>query len=385
MTNESEFDVAVIGAGIAGASVAAHLARDCRVVLLEMEAQPGYHTTGRSAAIFAPIYGPSQIRALTRASHSFFRSPPVGFTDVPLVSQRDILMLARADQSEALVHLHSEVSSSVGLHFLETSQLQERVPILRDGYAESGLLDEDGLDIDVAALHRGYIGMFNTAAGILMNGAEVQDFAYDENGWRIGTSAGPIRAATVVNAAGAWAEHIGKLSDAEPIGLIPKRRTALIIQAPIGLLVDQLPLVIDVEEQFYLKPEVGRLLISPADETPSPPCDAQPEELDVAICIDRIERAFDLSVHQIEAKWAGLRSFVSDKTPVVGFSDQIPEFYWLAGQGGYGIQTAPALSRFAAAEILGNSIPSDLTDQGVQQPELSPERLSSLPGAMASA
>ncbi|MEM7238266.1 MAG: FAD-binding oxidoreductase, partial [Pseudomonadota bacterium] len=343
-TGQVEFDVAVIGAGIAGASVAAQLAPHRRVVLLEMEDQPGYHTTGRSAAIFAAIYGPPVIRALTRASEAFFTNPPAGFSAHPLVTPRDILMLARADQDEVLQALVSNVGPAKTLHLLDPRQLSARQPLLREGYGASGLLDKGGRDIDVAALHGGYLGVFKASGGHIRTASEVRDLSFQNDFWRVETATGSLRAGIIVNAAGAWAEAIGALAGAETIGLVPKRRTAVMVEAPTGVDVDRLPLTIDVQEQFYLKPDAGRLLISPADETPSPPCDAQPDEMDVALGIDRVERAFDLSIRRIEAKWAGLRSFVADKTPVAGFSTVVPGFYWLAGQGGYGIQSAPALS-----------------------------------------
>ncbi|MEP4562354.1 MAG: FAD-binding oxidoreductase, partial [Nitratireductor sp.] len=193
-------------------------------------------------------------------------------------------------------------------------------------------------------------------------------------GWRIDTGRGAIRAGTVVNAAGAWADEIAVLAGATLVGLVPKRRTAMIVSAPEGVPVSGYPTVVDIDEEFYLKPESGRLLISPADETPSPPCDAQPEEIDIAICVDRIERAFDLKVARIDNKWAGLRSFVADKVPVAGYDPSVPGFFWLAGQGGYGIQSAPALARCAAALVLRNDPPADIVDHGLDVRALRPER-----------
>ncbi|MEO1000777.1 MAG: FAD-dependent oxidoreductase, partial [Pseudomonadota bacterium] len=206
-------------------------------------------------------------------------------------------------------------------------------------------------------------------------GAGVQALARDGAGWRIETAAGPVRAAAVVNAAGAWADELGALAGARPIGLVPKRRTAAIVAAPKGFDPAGVRMVVDVEEQFYLKPEAGKLLISPADETPSAPCDAQPEELDIALAVDRIERAFNLSIRRIEHKWAGLRSFVADKCPVAGWDADVPGFFWLAGQGGYGIQSAPALARVAAALILGRGVPEDVLAAGLDPAALAPGRL----------
>ena len=370
------YDIAVIGAGIAGASVAANLlqAGAGSVVLLEMEAQPGYHTTGRSAAIFAATYGPAPIRALTRASAAFYTAPPDGFSDTPLISPRDILMIARPDQATALEALVAEVSDQAAVDVLDAAQTRAANPLIRAGYAAGAMLDRTGQDIDVAALHQGYLRLFRARGGTVLTRAGVTDVQRVGAGWRLALPRDTVEADRVVNAAGAWADEVGQMAGADPIGLRPKRRTALMIAAPDGVQTDPLPLTVDVEEAFYLKPDAGKLLISPADETPSPPCDAQPEELDVAICVDRIETAFDLSVRRIESKWAGLRSFVADKAPVVGPSARDDGFFWLAGQGGYGIQTAPALSRLAAALILDQPVPADIADQGLEPCDLAPDR-----------
>jgi len=377
MSSAEQVDFIVIGAGIAGASVAAELAgaRRTRVALLEMESGPGYHTTGRSAAIFAPTYGPPPIRALTRASADFFRDPPQGFASHPLLSRRDILMLARADQANSLAALIDEVSPHAEVAHLEGDALLDVQPLLRGGYAVSGMLDRGGYDIDVDALLQGFLRRFRAVGGRLVRDAEVTRLARIGDVWRVHGGSCVFEAPVVINAAGAWAGEIGQLAGAGDIGLVPRRRTAVIVDAPEGVVIDGLPLSVDVDEEFYLKPESGRLLISPADETPSPPCDAQPDEIDIAICVDRIERAFDLSIRRVRNKWAGLRSFVADKAPVVGFSTRADGFFWLAGQGGYGIQTAPALARAAAALAQDNSVPADIVDQGLDPASLGPARL----------
>ncbi|MEP3245564.1 MAG: FAD-dependent oxidoreductase [Sneathiella sp.] len=373
------FDIAVIGAGIAGASVAAELCRDARVLLLEMENQPGYHTTGRSAAVFAPVYGPQPIRALTRASEAYFKHPPAGFTDHELFSPRKILMIARYDQRDALEELIEECAGETPIKKLENDPLSDAQPLLKKGYAASGMLDPNGQDIDVHALHQGYLKIFKAAGGALQTNGQVTGLSRASDLWQIETKAGTFSAPVVVNAAGAWADELGALAGAETIGLIPKRRTALIIPAPANIVTDPLPITVDIDEQFYLKPDAGRLLISPANEDPSAPCDVQPDEMDIALCIDRIERAFDVPVRRIENKWAGLRSFVADKCPVAGFSEKVDGFFWLAGQGGYGIQSAPALSRFAASQVLRQPVPADILDQGLDPASLSPSRIGDTP------
>jgi D-arginine dehydrogenase len=369
------YEYAVIGAGIAGASVAAELAGDASVVLVEMESQPGYHTTGRSAAMFAPGYGPQPVRALTRASGDFFRTPPKGFCEVELLSQRDVVMVARSDQIGALDGLISELMSEAAVERIDAQDLAHRHPLIRAGYAEAGMLDRGGSEIDVNALHQGYLNLFRHRNGILRTKFEISDLTFDGAVWTLTTGTEVIRAAKVINAAGAWADEVGQKAGAERIGLVPMRRTALTVEAPEGVNIDTLPLVVDIDEEFYMKPESGRLLISPANEDPMAPCDAQPEELDIAFCIDRIERAFDIQVRRISTKWAGLRSFVPDKSPVVGFSAKAPQFFWLAGQGGYGIQTAPALARCAAAMASGQSVPEDILKEGLDLSSVSPSRL----------
>ncbi len=374
--SEQIFDFAVIGAGIAGASVGAELAADASIVLLEMESQPGYHTTGRSAAMFAPGYGPQPVRALTRASAAFYNAPPDGFATSPLLSPRDVIMIARSDQMTALDAFHAEISLELPVARIDAGDMCNRHPLLRENYAQAGVLDETGSHIDVHALHQGYLRVFRARGGTLRTNAEALAFVRDSGIWQIETAAGSVRAATIINAAGAWADQLATMAGAETIGLVPKRRTAMTIDAPDGLAVDDLPLVVDIDEDFYMKPDAGRLLISPANEDPMPPCDAQPEELDIAICADRIEKAFDIEVRNIASKWAGLRSFVADKSPVVGYSQQADGFFWLAGQGGYGIQTCPALSRLAAATALGNGIPADILGEGLEPASLLPQRLS---------
>ena len=372
------FDVAVIGGGIAGTSVAAELSKDRRVLLLEMESQPGYHTTGRSAAVYAAVYGPSPIRALTRASRAFFASPSTSHFSTALFRPRPIMMIARQEQAFALDQTIAEVGVMTPVERINESAIRKLNPLVKTGYASAAMLDMSGEDIDVAALHQGYLRQFRDFGGDLRCNATVLGLTHTGRDWQINTGVGEFTVDTIVNAAGAWAEHIGGLAQAESIGLIPKRRTAAIVAAPTELAPNtlaSLPITIDIEENFYLKPDAGRLLISPADETPSPACDAQPEDMDIALCVERIEEAFDLQVHRIESKWAGLRSFAVDKCPVVGYSTTAPAFFWLAGQGGYGIQTAPALARLAASQVLQRPVPEDIAAEGVDLSEIDPSRL----------
>jgi D-arginine dehydrogenase len=362
-----QFDCIVIGAGIAGASVAAELAGTMKVALIERESQPGYHTTGRSAALYTVAYGPPVIRALTRASGAFFKSPDSPYLDAPLLSPRGVVFVARADQAEALAELKTELGDAVKP--LDAGEVSQMVPLLRDGYSAAGLYDETASDIDVHALHQHYLRAFKAAGGRLVVRAEVTALSRSAS-WTVDTTAGQFNAPVVVNASGAWADEIAALAGVAPRGLTPKQRTAMIVAAPAQVAPDGWPMVVDVEEQFYLKPDAGKLLISPADAEPSPACDAQPDELWIAHCVDRIERAFDLSIRRIDNKWAGLRSFLPSGCPLAAYDDAAPGFFWLAGQGGYGIQTAPALARAASALIQRRPIPQDIADEGVTEASL---------------
>ena len=375
----SNVDFVVIGAGIAGASVAAELCADADVVLLEAESQPGYHSTGRSAAMFVPAYGPPAIRILTRASGPFFHNPPDGFSQTPLLCQRDILMVAREDQRHATAAFVADAGGDADLRMVEGDRLVALQPLLRPGYATHGVIDSSGSEIDVNALHRGFLRLVTSRGGRVATGRQVTALHHEDGVWHVTAGDESYRAPMVINAAGAWAEEVGRMAGAETIGLVPKRRTAMMIAAPAASASardsDRLPMTIDMDEEFYMKPESGGLLVSPANEDPMPPCDVQPEELDIAICLDRIERAFVLANSRPQSKWAGLRSFVADKTPVVGFSDIAAGFFWLAGQGGYGIQTSPALARVAASLTQGRDLPSDIVAAGLSADMLAPARL----------
>ena len=369
------YDIAVIGAGIAGASVAAMLSEDASVLLIERESQPGYHSTGRSAAMFIPSYGPAAIQSLTKASAAFFNHPPQTFCDTPLLQPRAEMLIARKDQLHTVDKFISESAGNSAIQRITSDEAMQHCPLLKHGYAAAGVLDTSGSDIDVHTLHQGYLRTFKRLGGTLITNSAVQSLSESAGSWQVQTTSATITAGIIVNAAGAWADELGQLAKAEPIGLIPKRRTALIVKAPEIENFDSIPLVADIDETFYLKPDAGRLLLSPANADPMPPCDVQPEELDIANCISQIENAFDFKVDSIMRKWAGLRSFVKDNSPVAGYSEQANNFFWLAGQGGYGIQSSPALARYAAALVLHQRIPDDLQQHGLNENTLSVTRL----------
>jgi len=359
-------DVLIVGAGIAGASLAFELAAQRDVVLLEREAQPGYHSTGRSAAMLTTTYGAEPVRALARASSGFFAAPPQGFSETALLSSRGMLHLAREDQLALL-----DAAAAPALRRLDRAAVRELVPLLDPAYVAGGLLEPDAMAIDVAALHQGYLRGVRRQGRLVIE-AEVMAIARTADGWEIESTAGAFRAGVLVDAAGAWADALAALAGVAPIGLVAKRRTAILIEPPAGLDPSAWPMVIDVEERFYIKPEGRMLLVSPADETPTAPCDAQPEEIDVAQAAARYEEVTGRAVRRISHRWAGLRTFMADHVPVVGPDPVAPDFVWLAGQGGAGIMTAPALARLAAAYVTTGAPPSGLD---LDPAALSPTRL----------
>jgi len=371
----SECDFLVVGAGIAGASAAAELAQHGRVVVLERESQPGYHSTGRSAALYTETYGNRVIRALTVASGRFLRNPPAGFADHALLTPRGTLLIGRADQRAALDGAYAELRDlAPGLALVDGAEARRLVPVLDQGYVAAGIYEADATDMDVHGIHNGFLKTLRARGGRVVTDAEVTALARRSGRWHATTNAGAFSAPVVVNAAGAWCDVVARLAGVQPIGLVPKRRTAFTFDPPAGADVRAWPAVIDIAETFYFKPEAGKILGSPADETPIEPCDVQPEEIDIAEAVERIERASVLRVRRLDHKWAGLRSFVADKTPVVGMNDAADGFFWLAGQGGYGIMTSPALGRTVAALLTDGTIPADLAALGVTKEALGPAR-----------
>jgi D-arginine dehydrogenase len=371
---DRQFDVIVIGAGIAGASAAAPLALTHRVALLERESHPGYHSTGRSAALFSETYGNAPVRLLSRASRDFFFAPPEGFSDYPLVTPRGALHIARSDQTAHLDALLAMPGVAESAHALDAEEVARLAPLLRPGYALAGVHEPNARDVDVHALHQGFLRQIRAAGGAIVTDAACLALERAPFGWRIATAAGDFEARIVVNAAGAWADEIAGLAGLSPLGVTPCRRTALLVEAPQAEGIAAMPLTIDAEEAFYFKPDAGKLLLSPCDETPSPACDAQPDEMDVAIAIDRVESATTLQIRHVARKWAGLRSFAPDRSPVIGFDARAQDFFWLAGQGGYGIQTAPAAGRLAAALLARHDVPEDIAGLGFTAEMVSPGR-----------
>jgi D-arginine dehydrogenase len=346
---------------MAGASAAAELAGTHRVTLLEGEDAFGYHSTGRSAAIFSEIYGNRAIRSLTRASRDFLYHPPAEFSAYPLLKRRSWLHVASASQTSALENLLAMEDVALRVRRVRPEEALALCPLLRpETAAAGGAYDGDAADIDVDALHRGYLRQLRQRGGTMLTGAQVTALVHSGGKWLVESTAGAFRAPIVINAAGAWADRIALLAGVGPMRIQACRRTAVLVELSGGETSGEWPLTIDIEEAYYFKPDAGLLLISPADETPVEPCDVQPEELDIATAIDRVERATLVSIKRVRRSWAGLRSFTPDRSPVIGFDEVAPGFFWLAGQGGYGIQTAPAAARLAAALLREEALPPSL-------------------------
>jgi D-arginine dehydrogenase len=345
------FDIAVIGAGMAGATAAAFLSAAKRVALIEAEDVAGYHTTGRSAAMWIQNYGPPDVRELTRLSRPFFEAPPAGFSDTALIRRRAVLMLAseaqRADLEAALAPGH-------GIRRISIAEAHALVPALRPGYLAGAAIEEDAFDMDVAAIHQGFLRMLRANGGVLALRSRVGRIEQHAGAWDIETPSGDVfRAPVLVNAAGGWGDEVATIAGAASIGLQPRRRTAAIID-PSPFDVSDWPMIIDIAEEWYARPEARtRLMVSPADATLTHPHDVQPEEIDVATGIDRMQRALDIAVRRVEHSWAGLRTFTPDGSLAFGWNQHVAGFFWCVGQGGYGIQTAPAAGRFVADMVLG--------------------------------
>ncbi len=368
-----DFDVLVVGAGIAGASVAHFLAPHARVGVLEREPMPGMHTTGRSAAMFMESYGPPQVRALTRASRAFLAARVSGRP--ALITPRGALFIASADRLDALRALEDALRrDGVTPQRLDSAAARARVPVLREQATALALLDDDACDIDVDALHQHFLRGARQHGGQLVVNQDVRGIARVNGRWQLETPAQRFTAPLLVNAAGAWADAVAVLAGVAPLGLEPRRRSAFTFAPPAGTDVHTWPCVADVDESFYFKPDAGLLLGSPANADPVPPHDVVAEELDIATGIQRIEAATTMAIRRPLRTWAGLRSFMPDGQLVGGFDAVAPGFFWCCGQGGYGIQTSPAMGQACAARILGRALPMHIADQGLTFTDLAPRR-----------
>lgn len=386
----AEFDIIIIGAGIAGASAAYELSKSANICVLEREAFAGMHSTGRSAALFSETYGNPIIRALSRAGRPFYSAPAQdesgrAFAEAPLLKQRGALFLAKQDQLERLQRFYQEMQETLpDVQYLDKADCLELLPALREDYVAAGVCEPGAMDIDVDALLQGYLrGSKRRGCDIFYN-REVTQISHQGGQWQVKSGAGEEEALhsapVLINAAGAWADQIASLAGEEPIGLSPLRRTAATFDAPAQYDIERWPMVIDIAETFYFKPDAGVILASPADETPVDPHDAFAEEMDIAVAIDRVQQAADLPVHKINHSWAGLRSFTPDRTLVIGAraaagQGQRPQFFWIAGQGGYGVQTAAGAAQCAAEILLHGRVPEAMAQAGLSVADFSPDRL----------
>lgn len=372
------FEFAIVGAGIAGASTGWELSAHAPVVMLERESQPGYHTTGRSAALYMETYGTAATRALTRASRAFFDHPPAAFGESPILTPRGVMHVASADQTDLLEAAWRELSErSRDVRRIDRDEMLAAVPCMRPEAVAFGIAEDGASDIDVHALHQGYLRGFRQQGGRVRTDAHVTGLRRADGFWTVTLSDGTaLRSRNLVNAAGAWADEIGDLAGARRIGLEPRRRTAFTFAPPEGVDASRWPAVAGIDETYYFKPDAGQLLGSPANADPVHPHDVVPEEFDVALGIHHIEQATTMTIRRPNHIWAGLRSFVADGDMAIGWDAECEGFFWLAAQGGYGIQSAAGAAMLARSLLLREkSLPEALRAEALDPSALSPGRL----------
>jgi len=364
------YDILIIGGGIAGLSAAAALSSHAKVAVLEAEEQIGFHSSGRSATMLHYALGDRLVRALTLASRGFFDDPPDDFAEVPIGRPMPVLIHARDDEREELDALEADISPFATLDRLDARGVHELCPLLKED-AVHGIADRRGIRLDPHALLQGNLRQLRRRGGELVTGARAAVIKRVRDVWEVTSEKGDVFSAPIlVNAAGSWADVVAKLAGVRPLGFEPKRRTIITFDAPPGTAIDALPFAKTVGDEIYFAPESGRLFASPMDEVPSEPCDAQPDDYEVALAAWRMEERTIVKVDRIHSKWAGLRTFAPDRHPVVGFASDAKGFFWLAGQGGFGLQTSPAMSVIAASLIASTPWPVEDVSAG----ELSPDR-----------
>ena len=369
-------DFIIIGSGIAGMSAAFRLSNYGKVLVLDKEAHLGFHTTGRSAAFFTENYGNDIIRSLTKASRNFLEKPPECFKTEPLMNLNGGSLFIANNLQNNIIDKELKYAQKTSAKVFEISSKEALaiVPAIKESYIHRALHEPHSKVMDVDLIHQGFARGTKENGGTILFNQEVNSISKNNSIWEIKTQKDVFTAPIIINAAGAWCDEVAKLANCKPLGLKPKRRTVIIFENLKNYMIKNWPVVIDIEEKFYFKPEAGKFLASPADETDSPPCDAQPEEIDIALTVDRIQKSTNLKINKIDHKWAGLRSFFSDRTPIVGEDIHNTGFYWLAGQGGYGIQTSPAISKIIESLITGEKWPEKLNEFSITPETLSPLR-----------
>jgi D-arginine dehydrogenase len=366
MTAPLDSDVIVIGAGIAGTSVAYFMSPHTRVRVLEREPYPGVHATGRSAALFSETYGPPQVRALTRASRAFFEHPPQGFVENPILTPRGSLIVGPNAQAAEIEGLYDAIYPLMPSVRLQTSnEIRATVPVLEPRFAGLGLWEPEAADIDVHGLHQGFIRGLRSRGGDLVCNADIRAIERVQVRWHVDTGTQLFRAPLLINAAGAWADEVAVQAGVAPIGIEPRRRSAFLFAPPAGVATAHWPFVVAADESFYFKPDAGMLLGSPANADPVRPHDVQPEDMDIALAIQRIEDATSMRIDRPTRTWAGLRSFVADGDLVGGFAPDASGFFWVAALGGYGIQASAAMGEACANLALGRALPAHIADEGL--------------------
>ncbi len=379
MTNKP--DILILGAGIAGASIGAELAADgAGVTVLEAEERPGFHSTGRSAAHFIECYGPIPVRAFTRVTRPVLETPPADFAEESLLKIRPLIWIAWESEAAILEKLEGEESC---LSPISVEEVVRRAPILKPDGLVRAAVEETAADIDVDRLHQAYLRQLKRHGGTVATNAAARAISKRGGVWRVETPAGLFEAPILVNAAGAWAGRVGEMAGLPPIFFNPLRRSAALLPAPEAANFADWPLVGDIGERFYFKPEAGKLLVSPADETPSEPMDAFVDDMELAEGLHRFEQATTVTVDRVERSWAGLRTFTNDRVPAVGFdsADGGEGFFWFAGQGGYGIQTSVGMAKNGASLVQGKGVPTDLAALGLKAAMLDPRR--EMPAALS--
>jgi D-arginine dehydrogenase len=351
-------DVLIVGGGISGVSMAARLAGRASVVLLEAEEHLGTQSTARSAALFIETYGSDVIRRLTKRGRGFFQAPPDGFTAAPLARRRGGLVYASEEGVGSLREQYARAQRSAEVAWADAEEILKLCPLMRPGVAAAGFLEPNAMDLDANALLQGFARVAQCDGARIHRSASARKIERAGERWLVSTPDRAIACAVIVNAAGAWADQIAELAGVRRRGLQPMRRTAATIEVPPDMaeLLPSLPFVTPIDESFYFKPEARSIMVSLSEETPSEPCDAYPEDLDVAIALERFHAATVVPRVRPTATWAGLRTFPPDRNPVVGFDGEAPGFFWYAGQGGYGIQTSPALSALGAKLLLADEL-----------------------------